>query len=531
MTKSNKELCARFEEFYTEYPTLGLAVDLSRMDFPDDYFALMEPRIQKAFVAMDALEKGAIANPEEKRMVGHYWLRNPALAPSPEIRSAIEENLTAIGQFADQVHRGVFHGANGPFKNLLLIGIGGSALGPQFVSHALGHPTTDRMTTHFFDNTDPDGMDRVVARIKCDLGRTLCLVISKSGRTQETQNGMSEAEAAYRNVGLNFGSHAVAITSRGGKLDTYARSNSWLKVFPMWDWIGGRTSVTSAVGLLPAALQGIDISRLIAGAMSCDQITRGINVKVNPAARLALGWFLVGNGIGDANMVVLPYKDRLELFSRYLQQLVMESIGKRTRSDHVETRQGMTVFGNKGSTDQHAYVQQLIDGRSDFFVTFIQVLRERDAEPFYVETDVTSGDYLSSFLLGVRSSLYQGGSQSIILTLRDVSPFTVGVLIALFERAVGLYASLIGVNAYDQPGVEGCKVAAKDVVALQQKVIHYLRCRRGHFQTLADLASAVGTQDRIDDLFVICRRLAANPLRGVEELPGECPFESQFRMV
>src|SRR5439155_19164473 len=137
-----------------------------------------------------------------------------------------------------------------------VIGIGGTALGPQFVANALGHPRTDKLTLHFFDNTDPDGMDRVLATIGEDLGRTLCIVISKSGETKETRNGMLEAKAAYERAGLDFDRHAVAVTGKRSELDEGAKT--WLRRFPMWNWVGGRTSERSAVGLLPAALQGLD---------------------------------------------------------------------------------------------------------------------------------------------------------------------------------------------------------------------------------------------------------------------------------
>src|SRR5438093_6922735 len=195
MNLTNQQLWRRFQTCYSEFPSLGLALDLSRMNFSDDFFELMDGRLQRAFAAMADLERGGIANPDENRMVGHYWLRNPALAPSPEIRHEIERTVGDIKAFASAVHHGVVHGAGGYFKHLLLIGIGGSALGPQFVSSALGHPRTDKMDVYFFDNTDPDGMDKVLAEVDSGLGETLCLVISKSGGTKETRNGMFEAQA------------------------------------------------------------------------------------------------------------------------------------------------------------------------------------------------------------------------------------------------------------------------------------------------------------------------------------------------
>ena len=232
----------RFQKYYTEFPELGLAVDLSRMNVDDAFFEAMEPRIQKAFAAMDALEKGAIANPDENRMVGHYWLRNPALAPTPEIRQEIETTFAKIKDFAGKIHSGTVKGTGGEFKHFLVIGIGGSALGPQFVAQALGNPRKDKLKPFFFDNTDPDGMNRTLAAIGSKLDRTLCVVISKSGGTKETRNGMLVAQAAYEKAGLNFGQHAVAVTMSGSELDKFSLANHWLERFPMWDWVGGRTS-------------------------------------------------------------------------------------------------------------------------------------------------------------------------------------------------------------------------------------------------------------------------------------------------
>jgi glucose-6-phosphate isomerase len=316
MNKSKLLWWEQFQKYYTEFPEVGLAVDLSRMNVTDKFFAGMESRAQKALADMAALEKGAIANPDENRMVGHYWLRNPALAPTPEIRKEIEETVKRIEDFASKIHTGEIRGKGGAFKNYLLVGIGGSALGPQFVAHALGDPRTDKLNPYFFDNTDPDGMNRVLATIGGDLNRTLCIVISKSGGTKETRNGMLVAKAAYEQAALDFGSHAVAITMKGSDLDKFAIQNKWLTRFPMWDWVGGRTSELSAVGLLPAALQGFDISDLLSGACEIDRLTMNKSVKANPALQLALAWFESGNGKGTKNMAVLPYKDRLERFSR-----------------------------------------------------------------------------------------------------------------------------------------------------------------------------------------------------------------------
>ena len=528
MKLSKEQLWQRYQKFYSEYPSIGLALDLSRMNFGDDFFAALEPRLQTAYAGMKSLEAGAIANPDEKRMVGHYWLRNSALAPTPALRTEIDGTLAGMKQFAAQVHGGALRGAGGAFKNVLVIGIGGSALGPQFVAKALGQPVSDKLRVFFFDNTDPDGMDKVLAEIGGGLGATLSVVISKSGGTKETRNGMLEAAAAYERAGLKFNQHAVAVTGDGSELDQVAVKGGWLKRFPMWDWVGGRTSELSAVGLLPAALQGLDIDAMLAGARACDDVTRATQTSRNPAALMAAMWLHAGQGRGAKDLVVLPYKDRLELFSKYLQQLLMESLGKERDLDGKVVNQGIAVYGNKGSTDQHAYVQQLRDGVNNFFVTFIEVLRDRGGASLAVEPGVTAGDYLAGFLLGTRTALHDSDRESITITIGEVSPFSVGVLIALFERAVGIYASLININAYHQPGVEAGKKAATAVIALQAKVLGYLLEKKGHALTSAQIASGIGAHEDFETVFKICEHLAANPDHGVRKQAGATPFEAAY---
>ncbi len=524
-----RELWERYQAWSFEDPDSGLGLDLSRMGLEPGAFEEREPLLREAFDRMAALEAGAIANPDEQRMVGHYWLRAPGLAPTSEIASAIRQTQDHVLDFAGQVHAGRVVAARGrSFRHLLVIGIGGSVLGPQLVADALGR-ADDRLTPHFLDNTDPDGFDRVLGGLADALGETLTVVISKSGGTPETRNGMLETAAAYRARGLAFGSHAVAITRADSALDRQAAAQAFLARFPMWDWVGGRTSVTSAVGLLPAALQGIDVREFLHGAALMDEATRRPEWRANPAALLALAWHLIGEGRGSKTMVVLPYKDRLVLFARYLQQLVMESLGKERDLAGRLVRQGLTVYGNKGSTDQHAFVQQLRDGAPDFFVTFVRVLKDRESAGGGVEPGITSGDYLDGLLLGTRRALFESGRPSLTLTLPALSPRTLGSLIALYERVVGLYASLIGINAYHQPGVEAGKTAAAGVLDLQRQVLAALAARGGAGASCEELARAAGAPEEVETVFHLLEHLAANP-RGVVKSRGPTRFAALYSL-
>ena len=513
----------RYRELLCSVPSLGLTLDPSRMRFGAGFFDETARDMDRAYTAMEDLEKGAIANPDEKRMVGHYWLRDPARAPSPEIRSQIERALEQIRSFSMGVHEGRIRPPNAPrFTQVLVIGIGGSALGPLFVADALGDRARDRMRIHFIDNTDPDGIDRVLSGLSGKLPETLAIVTSKSGGTPETRNGMIHAAAAYRAAGLQFPAHAVAITMEGSRMDELARSEGWLERFPMFDWVGGRTSELSGVGLLPAALQGIDIEGLLAGAKACDEATRSRDTRSNPAAVLALVWLHATGGKGEKDMVVLPYKDRLVLFSKYLQQLVMESLGKRLDLQGRRVDQGIAVYGNKGSTDQHAYVQQLRDGVNNFFVTFIRVL-ESGGAAIEIDPEITAGDYLHGFLLGTREALYGNDRESVTITVPRVDARVVGALIALFERAVGFYATLVGINAYHQPGVEAGKKAAAEVLDLELRVLKALGASP---RTAEDLASAAGAADSMELVYLLLEHLAANgrAKMALKKDPAETTF-------
>jgi len=253
-----------------------------------------------------------------------------------------------------------------------------------------------------------------------------------------------------------------------------------------------------------------------------DERTRAGDTEQNAAMLLALMWYHAGNGKGEKDMVILPYKDRLMLFSRYLQQLVMESLGKEKDLDGKVVHQGIAVYGNKGSTDQHAYVQQLRDGVLNFFVTFIEVQKDRHGPRFEVEKGVTSGDYLHGFLRGTRTALYESGRESITISIPDVDAASVGALIALYERAVGFYGSLVNINAYHQPGVEAGKKAATKLLQLQNQVREQLS-ESG--KTAEEIAQAIDADP--EDVFHILHHIASND-PGVGMTKGGEPADDKF---
>jgi glucose-6-phosphate isomerase len=518
---SGLELWRRFCRSRWSAPELEASLDVSRVRgvSPDPAAppsdgapgSPLAAALARALTAMAALEGGALANGDEGRMVGHYWLRAPGLAPSADIQAAIIEAQADTQTLAGAVRAGRLSGQDGRFRSVLHVGIGGSALGPQLLAGALGGEY-EPVHVFFLDNADPDGVASVLRHLPGGLGRTLVSVVSKSGITPTPNRVLTELESAYRQRDLDFARHAVATTMAGSQLDRYAVSQDWLARLPLWDWVGGRTSVTSPVGLFPAALLGVDVAAFLDGAATMDRLTREPEIARNPAALLAQAWYVLGEGRGSKHMVVLPYADALALLPRYLQQLIMESLGKRLDRREMPVHQGLTVYGHKGVTDQHSYLQQVRDGRRDGFVTFVRVHRPRHVAPAGPGDDPALADHLFGNLEGTRDALLAASRDSITISIGEVSPRSLGALIALFERAVGLYAELIDVNAYHQPGVD--KHAAADVLTLQGTVLDYLHTAPSA-KTAEEVAQAIDAPGRVEMIFTILEHLAISQARGV----------------
>ncbi|OAY71698.1 Glucose-6-phosphate isomerase 1, chloroplastic, partial [Ananas comosus] len=321
----------------------------------------------------------------------------------------------------------------------------------------------------FIDSTDPAGIDHQIAQIGGELASTLVIAISKTGAYPETRKGLLEVQGAFQKAGLHF------------------PKQGWLKRFPMFDWVGGRHSVMSAAGLLPAALQGIKIDEILKGAALMDEETRTTELRKNPAALLAMCWYWASKAVGSKDMIVLPYEDNFLLLRRYL----MESLGKEFDLNGNRINEDVSVPGNKGSTDQHASPTQKDE----------------------LEPGVTFGDYLFGILHDTRS-VYANNRESITVTVKEVNPAAVGALIALYERAVGIYASLLNINAYPDPGIEAGKRAAGEVLALQKtvlKVLNDARCKEpDEALSLMEIADRCNATKQIEIICNIIEHLAVD---------------------
>jgi glucose-6-phosphate isomerase len=239
-----------------------------------------------------------------------------------------------------------------------------------------------------------------------------------------------------------------------------------------------------------------------------DKLTRNPDFRENPSYFMALMWYIAGDGRGNKNMVIVPYSDRLILLSRYLQQLVMESIGKERNFDGQLVCQGLNVFGNKGGTDAHAFIQQLNDGRDDFFATFVEVLR--DSMHIEVEEGISMGDYMHGFQSGLTKALSGKNRELISIKIKSADAFNLGLLIALYERAVAFYAELIRINAFHQPGVQAYKLASKEIVKLIKIIEKKLPLLAGFTGDASEFSAKIGLPERAEEIEGIIAKFAEN---------------------
>lgn len=484
----------------------GFSIAFAGMKFSAADLDKMADKFDRAKREMARIEAGEIKNPDENRQVTHFSDRH--VYP-------LSKEFAAVEKFAADVRSGKICWQGGRFRSLIINGIGGSALGPQLLQFAINGPywneqkeveRKSNLKIYFLDNTDSAGFADVLAVI--DPATTLVATVSKSGGTQETRNNMIALEDCYDDVNVNFAKHAAAVTMQGSKLWKHATDEGWLKIFEMAESIGGRTSESSIVGHLPAALAGIDFAEFLAGACFMDEWTRDEDPQANPAYMLAAMWYVAGKGKGDRNMVIVPYSDRLILLSRYFQQLVMESLGKETDLDGKVVHQGLSVFGNKGGTDAHAFIQQLNDGRDDFFITFIEVLKDSMILP--VDESSSMGTYLHGFQEGLSAALRAKGRQVISITIEEVNEYNLGMIIAMYERAVAVYAEFINVNAFHQPGVQSYKLAAQSILDLRQKFTGEMM-KPGEFSgSAADFAAEAGLADDEVEIAGLLAKAALN---------------------
>jgi glucose-6-phosphate isomerase len=446
-------------------------------------------------ILRDAMFAGDKINLTEDRAVLHTALRNrgerPVMVDGHDVMPDVRDVLTRMRAFADRVRTGKWKGFTGkPITDVVNIGIGGSDLGPAMVCLAL-RPYGGNINAHFVSNVDPSHLYDTLEDL--DPATTLFIVASKTFTTQETLLNASAArtwllDAAKKDVKA-VAKHFVAVSTNEAAVREFGIDTGHM--FGFWDWVGGRYSLWSAIGLPIALYIGMDeFEELLGGAFDMDEHFRGAPLAENmPVILAVLGiWY---NNFWDAqSYAVLPYEQRLSRFSAYLQQLDMESNGKGvTRTGKpVKVSTGPVLFGEPGTNGQHAFYQLIHQGSKLIPCDFLAAAESHNdlngqhavlLSNFLAQTEALmrgkTGAEVESELtqagLGKRRikellphKIFPGNRPTNTLLYRKLTPRTLGRLIALYEHKVFVQGAIWNVNSYDQWGVELGKQLAKVIL-------------------------------------------------------------------
>ena len=412
-----------------------------------------------------AMVRGDVVNASEQRPALHTALRSPAdsdLAGPPAIRHAVHAELDRLRAFAERIRSGAWRGAGGQaITDVINIGIGGSDSGPRLLCDALAE-LADGPRVHFLSNVDGHRVARLLPRL--DPATTLAVVSSKSFSTRETLLNAEAVRTWLAKAGINdaaLAQHMVVVSAkpRAAAVLGVPEDNQ----FHLWDWVGGRFSVWSAIGL-PAllALGPARFDEFLAGGHAMDRHALDSPLEANLPATLALLAFWNIAVLQTTSECLLPYDDRLRGMVTWLQQLEMESLGKSRGADGgwVSLPTTQPVWGGVGTDAQHTFFQALRQGTSRTAIDLVLVERPQHAYAEHHRVLLANARAQAEALV-----LQDPDSQAVnavsVLELRDLSPATLGTLMALYEHKTTMLATLLGLNAFDQPGVELGKTLAR----------------------------------------------------------------------
>lgn len=450
------------------------------------------------------IESGAIVNhtsnkkESEDRPVDHY---NHRLEKELVSGKSLGHSLALWERINKEVNEIV---SAGKIHSVIFNGIGGSYLGPfMMITSQLGDDYNlalsriGRPNLHFVANTDSDSFAQVIKRCReassnhKTLTETLMVVISKSGSTAETATNTECFVRILMEETDKIGNNMIAVSIPGSNLWKRSEKENWCNRYPMDEATGGRTSVCSAVAMVPCAFAGLDYSNFIRGMSHMDELTRCEDYKKNPAMLIATAIDLLYRKHNSTrNMILLGYADSLKHYSHYCQQLYMESLGKEYDAAGMPARTGLTVLGGVGTAEQHAFMQQVQKGCADCFVRFIKC-RQRKSDNEDAKAG-TMGRQLLAFLKGTEAALLANGRDYITQEVADDSLYSIGMLVALDERVVTCLGVFWRINPYDQPGVQDGKLAASAVNALSielEKAVAELskKCKCDKFYSTEEL--------------------------------------------
>ena len=481
----------------------GFTLDYSKNRIDDKSFDALLQLAESAKLAekRDAMFAGEIINTTEQRAVLHTALRrkqtDKVLVDGENVVTQVHETLAKIKGFVSEVHQGQRQGYTGKaFTDVVAIGIGGSFLGPKIVTEALKPYRVPNLKVHFVANVDGHHIVDVLAKLNAET--TLVVMSSKSFTTQETLKNTLTAREWFLNQGGEFSDiakHFMCVSSNIAKATEFGITED--NIFPMWDWVGGRYSLWSAIGLPIALAIGFDnFEQVLKGARDMDNHFVSAPLEQNlPTIMAVLGvWYR--NFFGSESHVLLPYSHYLRGFPAYVQQLDMESNGKSvSHSDEtVETTTGPIIWGGEGTNGQHAFHQLMHQSKTVIPADFIMPVKPAHdevehhqmlASNCFAQTQAlmqgetveeikqalsakgVSGEQLDKL---AKHKFMPGNKPSNTLLMEDLSPTELGALVALYEHKVFVQGVIWDINSFDQWGVELGKVLGNRVLdALQDK--------------------------------------------------------------
>ncbi len=444
---SHENLLLDYSKNYLNQDTLPLLLGLARQ--------------QHVSEAIDAMFRGDKINTTEGRAALHVALRDPA---SADAHPEITDTLNKMEALVDDVHNGAWQGYTGEFiTDVVNIGIGGSDLGPAMVCDALGSFASTAIRVHFVSNIDPAHLQNTLKNLKPET--TLFIIASKSFSTLETLKNAESARLWLLQKAQSPAAtarHFVAITSNLQAAVQFGIDEK--NLFPLWDWVGGRFSLWSAIGLPIAILLGMDgFRQLLAGANSLDEHFRSAELSENMPVISALLSFWYREFFDAHSTATVPYSQRLNLFPSYLQQLYMESLGKSVsvRGEKIKSNTGEIVWGTAGSNGQHSYFQLLHQGTEFVPVDFIALVNNNDSDDIECQQYLLANCFSQSLALmeGKTDKEFvhknvRGNKPSNTLLLSELNPYNLGKLLAFYEHKVYVLSVIWNINAFDQWGVE-----------------------------------------------------------------------------
>jgi len=472
----------------------GIFYDFSRQRIDEKTLALLlelaeERKLKVQFQAMMSGEK---VNSTENRAALHTASRdfsnNALLIDGKDVMPEIRAIRNEIKAFAEKIHSGKIAGSTGkPFQHIVVIGIGGSYLGTEFVSEALGAFADKQIRIHYLANVDIHNFGKIASCI--DPETTLWIVVSKSYTTAETSANTEQAYTFMKSKGIDPSKHVVTVTAKGSPGDDPA--NPVLASFYMFDFIGGRYSVTSAVGGVPLSLYlGYErFERFLKGAEEMDIHAETAPPEKNLPLIAALIGIWNNNFLGYPAQAIIPYADPLRKLAPHVQQLYMESNGKSVTKDgeFLAEESGVMIFGEPGTNAQHSFFQMAHQGRP-FPIDFIGVINPQYSQYQAKSKGVSNYQELWANLIAQpmalamgkddadKSKFFSGNRPSSTILLEDLSPENVGRLLAFYEAKTVFEAYVWGINPFDQFGVElGKKLASgirKEMAAKNQDTDH-----------------------------------------------------------